>query len=224
MDERIGNYIRPVKLRIFGNLNTPYTSGPTGPIAFSARCMVVQLKSLAFGDGLVVGPREAYSAHFNGWNPVFDPGVGDLSFETHKRWFYQQFFSNYQDGDRISPGVAAVNFGRSQILSKMPFRPGFGRAVRVLYDHTYQVGTRQGLKQNVSFRIKTKVPRVMAWVPNKTANPGDFSVVTEHTCNNPVYIVWFFIPHQMEDVNGQYDRQRYDVELSYTVQLYYVDP
>lgn len=225
MNQRIGNKIRPIKLRIFGNLNCAFPSGAGGPYSCSFRCLVVQMKSAIYNTGIALATVVPYQAQFSSWNPVFDPGVGDMSEETYKRFFYQQWIAQFQDGARISPGVSSNDFARQQSIARMPFRPGFGKAFRVLYDHVYTVGMQQQRKQNINFRIKTKCPKLMEWIPSKSEVPGGFNTSTNNgVCVSPIYVCWFFIPHQMEHMGGDYGLQRYNFTCSWTTQLYFVDP
>lgn len=222
LDCRIGNKIRPVKLRVFGNVNMPDTDIWNVPRSASFRCLIVQMRyhQLGAGEGNLPNINEPA---FSDWNPVSDAD-GMMLPETHRRFFYVYYMDQFMDNGVRSYGTSIQNFGANQFLAKSPFREGFGRNVKVLYDHVFTVGTQQNRKQCVNFRIKTKVPDVMVWNLPKPPQPATLlRNVTNTPVRNPIYICWFFIPHNPNDPGApQYSQVAYD--LNYTVELSYVDP
>lgn len=223
-NNRVGRVIRPIKLRIFGNINCNRPSGAVGAYSLSVRLIVFQIRSpvQSSPDGAM---PHINTDEFSPWNPRFNFGNGDVNFESGHKIFYNYYGGQFRDENQQNkPGVAASAFARYQFITRMPFREGFGKACRLLYDGVISCGVNQNLSQNRNFRIKTKCPKPMYWPWLTSANDAGLS----QGCSNPIFIWWHIVPHQLEGSGmsdpGAYNKGREDFDLGFTAQLYYVDP
>lgn len=223
-NQRVGRVIRPVKLRIFGNINCNRPAGAVGACSISFRLIVYQLRS-PVQNTPGIGPLAINNDNFSPWNPDFDFGNGDVAYDSGHKIFYNYYGGRFADQDgQNKTGVSTDAFARYQFITRMPFKEGFGKACRLLYDGVFSCGFDQNLRQNKNFRIKTKCPKPLVWMWSTTTN--DAPLVTP--CANPIYIWWHIVPHQSEG-NGMsnpdaYQSGREDYDLAFTTQLYYVDP
>lgn len=223
-NRRIGRVIRPIKLRIFGNINCNRPAGAVGAYSLSVRLIVYQLRSPVQNNPGVNLPNPN-SDDFSPWNPDFSLGNGDVDYQAGHKIFYNYYAGQFQaDNGAMKPGVSIDAFARYQFLTRMPFKEGFGKACKLLYDGVFSCGVDQNLRQNKNFRIKTKCPKPMIWEWNTSTNDPDLASV----CSNPIYIWWHIVPHQSEGSGlsnpGAYNSGREDFDLAFTAQLYYVDP
>lgn len=227
--QRIGDLIRPIKLRIWGNLTHMVTSSCQGPTSATFRLLVLQMKNAPWNHDNDNASYEINDYRFNSWNPVFDKTTGLMTYETIKRLFLHNYYAAYLDDQyHAEQGVSIENFQVIQQYSMMPFRNGFSRAFDVLYSKNFTIGTENGLKDNINFRIKTKVPRPMRWIANKNSSLNQYTEDAPANdnvpCINPIYICWFYLPHQCDGIYLEDDPKVFKWTISYSWQLFFVDP
>lgn len=223
-NRRIGRVIRPVKLRIFGNINCNRPAGATGAYSLSVRLIVYQLRSPVQnnpGSNLPLMNTDDFSP----WSPAFDWGTGDVNWQAPRKIFYNYYGGQFANANnQLKQGVSTDMFGRYQFITRMPLREGFGKACKLLYDGVLSCGVDQNLRQNKNFRIKTKCPRPMIWQWNVSNNDAGLN----NGCSNPIFVWWHIVPHQSEGSGisdpAAVQTGREDFDLCYTAQLYYVDP
>lgn len=198
--QRIGNKVRPIKLRLSGVLSYDRKfslAEPIIPESFHIRLIVYQVR----------GANAAYVPNADGYHPlgiVTTNGLADAAQVQRLLNFYND---PYPQGNHTVFTHEAML--KNMAASKTPLRLGIGGQFRMLYTRTFILSSSD--KTSYPFRIVTKCPNRFVWPENSS---GQVSQVAQN-CRNAVYICWLCVPQTKNPIGN--------IWLNYQTQLFYID-